>query len=106
MNKQPKRIVFVVTILVFITLLLSSCGQKQGLAISSTDENSRESTVANMYGNSAQNIASNGFVAQQGDWIYYKNNNDNNTYQNFDLFSTNFFAYHGYIGEGPCGSPF
>lgn len=29
--------------------------------------------------------------------------NDNNNYQNFDLFSTNFFAYHGYVGDGPCG---
>jgi hypothetical protein len=29
--------------------------------------------------------------------------NDNNTYQNFDLFSTNFFGYGGYVGEGPCG---
>jgi hypothetical protein len=29
--------------------------------------------------------------------------NDNNSYQNFDLFSTNFFGYAGYVGEGPCG---
>lgn len=29
--------------------------------------------------------------------------NDNNEFQNFDLFSTNFFAYHGYVGGGPCG---
>lgn len=29
--------------------------------------------------------------------------NDNNNYQNFDLFSTNFFGYGGYVGEGPCG---
>jgi hypothetical protein len=29
--------------------------------------------------------------------------NDNNDYQNFDLFSTNFFGYGGYVGEGPCG---
>lgn len=29
--------------------------------------------------------------------------NDNNEYANFELFSTNFFAYHGYVGEGPCG---
>jgi hypothetical protein len=29
--------------------------------------------------------------------------NDNNEYANFDLFSTNLFGYHGYIGEGPCG---
>jgi hypothetical protein len=29
--------------------------------------------------------------------------NDNGAYQNFDVFSTNFFAYHGYVGEGPCG---
>jgi hypothetical protein len=29
--------------------------------------------------------------------------NDNNSYQNFDLFSTNFFGYGGYVGEGPCG---
>jgi hypothetical protein len=29
--------------------------------------------------------------------------NDNNEYQNFDLFSTNFFGYGGYVGEGPCG---
>jgi len=29
--------------------------------------------------------------------------NDNNAYQNFDVFSTNFFGYGGYVGEGPCG---
>jgi hypothetical protein len=29
--------------------------------------------------------------------------NDNNEYANLDLFSTNLFAYHGYVGEGPCG---
>jgi hypothetical protein len=29
--------------------------------------------------------------------------NDNNDYQNFDIFSTNFFGYGGYVGEGPCG---
>jgi hypothetical protein len=29
--------------------------------------------------------------------------NDNNNYQNFDVFSTNFFGYGGYVGEGPCG---
>ncbi len=30
--------------------------------------------------------------------------NDNNEFANFDLFSTNLFAYHGYVGEGPCGT--
>lgn len=30
--------------------------------------------------------------------------NDNNSYRNLDLFSTNFFGYGGYVGEGPCGS--
>ncbi len=29
--------------------------------------------------------------------------NDNNDFQNFDVFSTNLFAYHGYVGQGPCG---
>jgi hypothetical protein len=29
--------------------------------------------------------------------------NDNNQYKNLDLFSTNFFGYAGYVGEGPCG---
>ncbi|WAS90497.1 DUF2403 domain-containing lipoprotein [Nannocystis punicea] len=29
--------------------------------------------------------------------------NDNNQYQNFGVFSTNFFGYAGYVGEGPCG---
>ncbi len=29
--------------------------------------------------------------------------NDNNTYANFDIFSTNLVSYAGYIGEGPCG---
>ena len=29
--------------------------------------------------------------------------NDNNEFQNLDVFSTNFFGYQGYIGEGPCG---
>ena len=30
--------------------------------------------------------------------------NDNNSSQNFDVFSTNFFGYGGYVGEGPCGT--
>ena len=30
--------------------------------------------------------------------------NDNNEYRNLDLFSSNFFGYQGYVGEGPCGS--
>ena len=30
--------------------------------------------------------------------------NDNNTYKNLDVFSTNFFGYGGYVGEGPCGA--
>ena len=30
--------------------------------------------------------------------------NDNNDFQNLDLFSTNFFGYQGYVGEGPCGA--
>lgn len=30
--------------------------------------------------------------------------NDNNAYRNLELFSTNFFGYAGYVGEGPCGS--
>jgi hypothetical protein len=30
--------------------------------------------------------------------------NDNGEAKNLDVFSTNFFGYQGYIGEGPCGS--
>ena len=30
--------------------------------------------------------------------------NDNNAYTNLEVFSTNFFGYAGYVGEGPCGS--
>ncbi|UJR85495.1 DUF2403 domain-containing lipoprotein [Sandaracinus amylolyticus] len=30
--------------------------------------------------------------------------NDNNEYRNLDVFSTNFFGYGGYVGEGPCGA--
>ncbi|NJK33046.1 MAG: DUF2403 domain-containing protein, partial [Deltaproteobacteria bacterium] len=30
--------------------------------------------------------------------------NDNNEYANLELFSTNFFGYAGYVGEGPCGA--
>jgi hypothetical protein len=29
--------------------------------------------------------------------------NDNNSFANFDVFSTNLVSYAGYIGEGPCG---
>jgi hypothetical protein len=29
--------------------------------------------------------------------------NDNNEFKNLDVFSTNFFGYQGYVGEGPCG---
>jgi hypothetical protein len=30
--------------------------------------------------------------------------NDNNTYKNLGVFSTNMFGYAGYVGEGPCGA--
>jgi hypothetical protein len=30
--------------------------------------------------------------------------NDNDAFRNLDVFSTNFFGYQGYIGEGPCGA--
>lgn len=30
--------------------------------------------------------------------------NDNNGSRNLELFSTNFFGYAGYVGEGPCGA--
>lgn len=30
--------------------------------------------------------------------------NDNDAYRNLDVFSTNFFGYAGYVGEGPCGT--
>ncbi len=30
--------------------------------------------------------------------------NDNNEYRNLEVFSTNFFGYAGYVGEGPCGA--
>jgi len=30
--------------------------------------------------------------------------NDNNQYKNLDVFSSNFFGYAGYVGEGPCGT--
>jgi hypothetical protein len=30
--------------------------------------------------------------------------NDNNQYRNLEVFSTNLFAYHGYVGEGPPGA--
>jgi hypothetical protein len=30
--------------------------------------------------------------------------NDNNQFRNLDVFSTNFFGYGGYVGEGPCGA--
>lgn len=29
--------------------------------------------------------------------------NDNNSYKNLDVFSTNMIGYGGYVGEGPCG---
>jgi hypothetical protein len=30
--------------------------------------------------------------------------NDNNEFQNFEVFSSNFFGYGGYVGDGPCGT--
>jgi hypothetical protein len=38
-----------------------------------------------------------------GQFNVFETVNDNGAFQNFDVFSTNFFAYHGYVGEGPCG---
>ena len=30
--------------------------------------------------------------------------NDNNSYKNLDVFSTNMIGYAGYVGQGPCGA--
>jgi hypothetical protein len=38
-----------------------------------------------------------------GQFNVFETVNDNNAYRNLDLFSTNFFSYAGYVGEGPCG---
>jgi hypothetical protein len=39
-----------------------------------------------------------------GQFNVFETVNDQNTYGNLDLFSTNFFGYQGYVGEGPCGT--
>ncbi len=39
-----------------------------------------------------------------GQFNVFETVNDNNAYRNLDLFSTNFFGYQGYVGEGPCGT--
>jgi hypothetical protein len=39
-----------------------------------------------------------------GQFNVFETVNDNNSFQNFDVFSTNFFGYAGYVGEGPCGA--
>src|ERR1035437_5412867 len=44
---------------------------------SSTNPITEEPTVVNTYGNSGGNVADNGYVAQQGDWIFYSNCSDN-----------------------------
>jgi hypothetical protein len=31
--------------------------------------------------------------------------NDNNSYKNLDVFSTDLIDYSGYVGQGPCGAP-
>jgi hypothetical protein len=33
-----------------------------------------------------------------------RSKNHNNSSKNLDVFSTNFFGYAGYVGEGPCGA--
>jgi hypothetical protein len=38
-----------------------------------------------------------------GQFNVFETVNDNNAYRNLELFSTNFFSYAGYVGEGPCG---
>ena len=38
-----------------------------------------------------------------GQFNVFETVNDQNDYANLDLFSTNFFGYQGYVGEGPCG---
>lgn len=38
-----------------------------------------------------------------GQFNVFETVNDNNSFRNLDLFSTNFFGYGGYVGEGPCG---
>jgi hypothetical protein len=39
-----------------------------------------------------------------GQFNVFETVNDNNSFRNFDVFSTNFFGYAGYVGEGPCGT--
>lgn len=38
-----------------------------------------------------------------GQFNVFETVNDNNSYRNLDVFSTNFFGYGGYVGDGPCG---
>src|SRR5262249_32850828 len=38
-----------------------------------------------------------------GQFNVFETVNDNNSFRNFDVYSTNFFGYAGYVGEGPCG---
>lgn len=38
-----------------------------------------------------------------GQFNVFETVNDQNSYGNLDIFSTNFFGYQGYVGEGPCG---
>lgn len=38
-----------------------------------------------------------------GQFNVFETVNDQNGFANLDLFSTNFFGYQGYVGEGPCG---
>jgi hypothetical protein len=39
-----------------------------------------------------------------GQFNVFETVNDNNSFRNFDVYSTNLTAYSGYVGEGPCGS--
>jgi hypothetical protein len=39
-----------------------------------------------------------------GQFNVFETVNDNNSFRNFDVYSTNFFGYAGYVGEGPCGT--
>lgn len=73
-------------LLIITTLIFTGCSKSttsnkntntERTIASSTNENTiAESTVFNTNGNTGGNLAAKGFVAQQGDWIYYTNNTE------------------------------
>lgn len=69
-----KKMMSLIFVCFFALTIIAGCGANKpnSDASSDTSTDTNDNVTVNIYGNTPGNLSNGGFVAQQGDWIYYK----------------------------------